>query len=169
MSGERWLPVPGWEGLYEGSNRGRVRSLDRVVERSDGVSQRVRARELKQIRQRSGYMRVTLYGPDGGVGVRVHRLVALAFLGDPGPGRQVCHWNDVPDDNRVENLRWGTAADNRRDEVRNGRHANARKTRCPAGHEYTPANTYWARRGNGKTFRQCRACRRNRKRSGCAS
>jgi hypothetical protein len=53
-----------------------------------------------------------------------------------------CHRNDVPDDNRVENLRWDTRSANVLDSVRNGTHGMASKTHCPQGHPYDEANTY---------------------------
>lgn len=86
----------------------------------------------------------------------VHRLVLLVFVGPCPDGMEACHGNDVPHDNRVENLRWDTRAANVADSVQNGTHDAARRTHCPSGHPYTPENTY--RHPTGR--RVCRECRR---------
>jgi len=67
-----------------------------------------------------------------------------------------CHWDDDPANNRLENLRWGTRSENRKDSVRNGTHNMASKTHCPQGHPYTAGNTYVYPGGN----RACNECRR---------
>lgn len=85
----------------------------------------------------------------------VHHLVLEAFVGPRPDGTEACHWNDVPDDNRLVNLRWATKSENRLDCVRNGNDANARKTHCLRGHEFTEENT---RPYDGR--RHCRACQR---------
>lgn len=83
-----------------------------------------------------------------------------AFTGDDP--RQVRHKNGVPADNRLENLEYGTNAENQADSVAHGTHHMARKTHCKRGHEFTEANTYtYLRRdGSGKMGRSCRVCRR---------
>jgi hypothetical protein len=68
---------------------------------------------------------------------------------------EACHWNDVPDDNRLSNLRWATKRDNRLDCVRNGSDHNARKTHCWRGHSFSDENTYVH---DGR--RHCRKCQR---------
>lgn len=86
----------------------------------------------------------------------VHQLVLEAFVGPRPEGMEACHWNDVCTDNRLENLRWDTTSANRHDQVRNGRHAYAKRTHCVNGHEFTPENTRLERRGR----RKCKECRR---------
>lgn len=162
---ERWLPVVDYEGLYEVSDLGRVRSLDRTetINNRWGPMTRVKKGRVLSPGRRRGYMTVDLRAP----GERprhhlVHRLVARAFLGPHSDGKGlVLHRNDDPSDNRVSNLRWGNASDNSRDAVRNGVHGQGRKTHCRQGHEYTDANTLY--RPNG--YRRCRECTRawNRK------
>ena len=152
MSEERWLPVVGSEGSYEDSDQGRVRSLERLDSR--GRRRAAKARSLN--RQKSGHLTVTLCHDGVQRAVGVHRLVLEAFVGPCPDGMEACHWNDVPDDNRLENLRWDTRAANIADSVRNGTHHMARVTRCPKGHEYTPENTYVYPGGN----RACLTCRR---------
>lgn len=149
---ERWLPVPGYEGKYAISDQGRVRALNRRDARG-----RRRAEKLLMLnRQPSGHLTVALYSNGARRDVSVHVLVLEAFVGPRPPGMECCHWNDIPDDNRVENLRWGTRTDNIKDAVRNGTHHMASRTHCPHGHEYTEKNTYTYPNGS----RACNECRR---------
>lgn len=146
---ERWKPVVGYEGLYEVSDHGRVRSG------------KLKGRTLKLWANTGGHLRVPLYR-DGQMSMRyIHRLVLEAFRGSCPPGHEACHYDDDPSNNRLENLRWDTRSSNELDKVRNGNHNNAKKTHCPQGHEYTPENTY--RRSNGA--RMCRTCHRDRERA----
>lgn len=98
---------------------------------------------------------MTLRRDGQGSPVGVHVLVAEAFVGPRPPGLWALHKNDLPSDNRPENLYWGTQVQNAQDALRNGRHRNARKTVCERGHELTGANLLEQR---GK--RRCRACNR---------
>lgn len=134
----RWAPIPGYEGAYEISDRGDVRSLARVIMRSNGKPQPIRERILRQSPQHRGHLRVALSGTGR---LYVHRLVLLAFVGPPSPGQEACHWNDIPDDNRLENLRWATRSENVRDGFRNGRIV-PKKTHCIRGHHLTPETVY---------------------------
>lgn len=162
--GERWVPVVGYEGLYEVSDAGRVRSLDRVVRRAVGGAEYVQpGRVLRPGTHRQGYMLVCLRGKQGKRTHKVHRLVLIAFGGDR-PGLKVRHRNDIPGDNRLENLTWGTQADNMNDAVRNGRNQNARKTACIRGHSLVPPNLRrheWETKGR----RLCYACSRAQERA----
>lgn len=153
---EQWRTIPGREGLYEVSDHGTVRSLPRTVARTDGHVQGVPGRVLKPYALPSGHQVVTLWRGNERAKCLVHRLVALAFIGQPEPGQEVCHTNGDPADNHVTNLRWGTRSENVLDEVHAGRHWQTRKTHCKRGHEYTPGNTI-IRRGK-RTQRLCRAC-----------
>lgn len=149
---ETWKAIPGYEGFYEVSDQGRVRSLDRTV--SDG--RRVKGQFLSPDRGRYGHLRVTLQKNGKIERILVHRLVLQAFVGPCPPEMQACHWNDIPYDNRLENLRWDTPSANSQDALRNGRNPYANKTHCPRGHEYTPENTFVPRPGQ----RNCRECGR---------
>lgn len=72
-------------------------------------------RELRPRRQKGGYCYVSINGKNVGV----HVLVLEAFVGPCPPGLEACHWNDVSDDNRLENLRWDNSEGNWDDRVRN--------------------------------------------------
>ena len=107
---ERWLPVVGYEGLYEVSDLGRVRSLDRAVQ--FGIGTRIsRGRTLK-LALAEGYFRVTLSRDNKVRHVKVHILVAAAFLGPRPEGLDVCHGPRGSADNRPENLSYGTRSKN---------------------------------------------------------
>lgn len=159
---EEWRPVVGYEGLYEVSDHGSVRSLDREVKYSNGGVRIHRGRMLRPDRHRNGRLQVCLYRNGKGPQHMVHRLVLEAFVGPCPPGMIGCHWDDDPDNNHVSNLRWDTISANMQDKVRNGGHHLANLTHCPRGHEYTPENTYIGRQANGGTHRKCRACGRER-------
>ena len=136
---EQWKPIPGYEGYYEVSDSGRVRSVDRVHPYKN-TSRRVRGQIIADAKQKNGYRMVVLWRDGRPKGHLVHRLVLTAFDRNPEPGEEACHENNQRDDNRVENLRWGTSTDNKIDQVRHGTHKNSRKTHCPRGHKLEVPN-----------------------------
>jgi hypothetical protein len=107
---EQWRPVVGYEGLYEVSDQGRVRGLTsgRII------SQWWAGRKSKQ------YLSVHLYRGNRRATLKVHRLVALAFLGTPAEGQECCHGPLGTSCNAVTNLSWGTRVQNRADRKRDG-------------------------------------------------
>lgn len=146
MDIERWVPVRGYEGLYEVSDLGRVRSLPRPGTR--GVV-------LRPDVGGPGYPAVRLFRQGKKTHLNVHSLVAVAFLGPRPAGGECRHLNGDQTDNRLVNLQWGTSAENSQDMMRHGR-TNARIEECPQGHAYDLENTYtWQGR------RYCRTCNRN--------
>lgn len=97
---EVWVQVTGYEGLYEVSNFGRVKSIPR-----NGTINKERI--LKPGKDIDGYYLVRLHkNGDGGKTHKVHRLVAQAFLSNTNNYPQVNHINEDKTDNRVENLEW---------------------------------------------------------------
>lgn len=104
-----WKPVAGYEGFYEISDLGQVKSLARVIEvvrRSAIVRQRIRERLMKLSADRDGYLQVTL-SRDGAVEFRkVHHLVLSAFVGPRPDGLEAAHLDNNPANNRVANLAW---------------------------------------------------------------
>lgn len=121
---EKWLPVVGWEGLYEVSDQGRVRSLPRQTRTGR------RGGKLLSLRSVSTGAHVVLLCDSGRKRfVHVYRLVAEAFLGPaPGPDTEVRHLDDNRLDSRLVNLAYGSRSDNMVDAVRNGRHNKAKLT-----------------------------------------
>ncbi len=121
---ERWLPVVGFEGSYEVSNQGRVKSLARVT--VDG--HRLKERIMKLSPSTTGYLQVNLR-KDGRYHARkVHSLVAEAFIGPRPAGMHIRHGSTDRTDNRAANLSYGTRADNEADKVRDG--VSNRGERC---------------------------------------
>lgn len=107
---EEWRPVVGYEGLYEVSDWGNVRSLDRMV-RSKGGSERLAlGKLLKQYLDKDGYKRVGLHSNDKQVIAGVHRLVAEAFIDNPDDLPVIDHRDGHRDNNMVDNLRWFTVS-----------------------------------------------------------
>ncbi len=109
---ERWLPVVGWEGLYEVSDLGRVRCLPRKW-----VPQ---TRLLKTVHSPGKYPQVGLFKPGRKLTQMVHQLVAKAFLGPCPSGMEVCHFDGNRANNAVSNLRYDTRKANHADKRRHG-------------------------------------------------
>ena len=112
---EEWRDIPGYEGKYQASSLGRIKSLKRMVRgRTHGGTPFLRSvpeRVLKPgVYCKAGHLSVVL--GHGENGRPVHQLIALTFLGDCPQGMEVLHLNGNPTDNRVENLRYGTRTQN---------------------------------------------------------
>lgn len=157
MTEERWVPLPEWEGLYEISDHGRIKSLPRVSTLHHG-GRRIEPGGIRRLADHKfGYKLVLLSHGKRRVMKQVHSLVLEAFVGPRPPGMVTCHNNGDPADNRLENLRWDTQSNNLFDAVRHGTHTLSNKTHCVHGHEYTPANTIRSVEG----WRSCRTCKRD--------
>lgn len=154
MTEEVWLPVPGYEGIYEASSHGRVRSLDRVVTCRNGRLQRRRGVVLKGRPDEDGYLRVSLWLDRNDKLVGIHRIVCLAFHGEPSSGaNHAAHRDGDHLNNAADNLYWATPAQNEADKRRHGRVPNKAWSHCINGHELTPENVYIFSSG-----RRCRRC-----------
>lgn len=122
---EMWRDIPGYEGAYQVSSLGRVRSLPRFVPVYDSVRGISYARPcpgiiLRQaVCDRAGHVSVHLGKYCRGI--PVHQLVMLAFHGYPPAGMEAMHLNGDPKDNRPENLKYGTHSENMIDMYRNGK------------------------------------------------
>ena len=103
---EIWRDIKDYEGLYQVSNLGRVRSLERVVIFKDGRSKVVKEKIVKPRQTKHKYLQVCLYKNGKGLNHYIHRLVAEAFIPNPHNHPTVDHKNRIRTDNRVENLRW---------------------------------------------------------------
>lgn len=160
---EQWRPVVGYEGKYEVSDHGRVRSLDRVETTKAGVARPLTGRVLVQSTNGRGYLKVTLRSPARQV--YVHTLVLEAFVGPRPEGLEARHHDDVREHNYPSNLVWGTRSENNYDRVRNGGHPMAAKTHCVRGHEFTPDNIYWTDGGRHRHCKPCTLMRNSRYRS----
>ena len=106
---ENWKPVKGFEGIYEVSDLGRVRSIDRVITDSRGRVVPIKGRIMKQNAHYKGYLRLLLSnGEEKEHGFFVHRLVAEAFIPNPGNLPEVNHKDENKANNRADNLEWCT-------------------------------------------------------------
>jgi hypothetical protein len=132
---ERWLDVPGFEGYYQVSNAGQVRSLTRLTRDLNGDMTRTQKTRVLKPGHNMGRLMVMLCKPNPEVGKstmtqwQIHRLVTLAFSGEPcPPGYCVRHLNGNPGDNRIENLCYGSPSENSLDRRRHGTDARGEKS-----------------------------------------
>lgn len=116
MNKEIWKPIKNYEGWYEVSNLGRVRSLDRLVifnkKAKKGAKERFYKGKIKSLKYHNGYAMVNLLKNKDLNVVYVHRLVAETFLPRIAGKNEVNHKNGIKSDNRVENLEWCTRLEN---------------------------------------------------------
>lgn len=141
---EVWRPIPRVVD-YEASSKGRIRRITAGRNKPAG-------RIVSQTNQR--YRMVRLYDRSGVITTQVHRLVALAFHGEPSPGMQVAHNDGDRHNNRPENLRWATPASNCADRKQHGTQASMRGERNGAcKHADTRVQSVLkARRDTGASF-----------------
>lgn len=107
---ELWKAITGYEGYYEVSNLGRVRSIDHTVNSGNGNTYIWKGRSLKPRKNSAGYLRVQLSKNGKVKWAFIHRLVAEAFL--EKSGSIINHKNEIKIDNRADNLEWCTASYN---------------------------------------------------------
>ena len=160
-SREEWRPVPGYEGLYEVSNTGKVASLN-----YDGTGKR---KELKQVVTHHEYRRVRLYKNGNWRSYRVHRVVALAFVPNPEGLPEINHIDEDPSNNAASNLEWctrryncnyGSHIERLRKSMINGKLSKAVTATLPDGSvEVYPSQAEAARALNCSQGRISDACR----------
>lgn len=117
---EIWKPVKGYEGKYEISNHGRVKSLD-----SHHISHKEKI--MKPWEANKKYLYITLRNGSVKKTYAVHQLVLDTFVGVNPGGKQCAHWDGSPHNNHVNNLRWATAKENCADRDRHERTAKGSK------------------------------------------
>ncbi len=120
-----WKEIIGYEGLYEVSNTGLVRSMDRML-RAGKHQSRIYKGKIKspQTLKKSGHQYVFLYKDNKMVNQYVHRLVALSFIPNPNNYPNVCHKDNDPSNNSIDNLYWGTQKHNMQQMSKEGRASN---------------------------------------------
>lgn len=128
MGKELWKPIPGYEGIYDASNLGNIRSTPGKMTTNKRGTRTWKTRVLKQKRNSGrGDKMVTLWKDGSSRCWLVSRLVASAWIGQPENGMTVNHINGNPLDNRSENLEWVTRGDNIRHGFRSGLYAARQK------------------------------------------
>lgn len=141
---EEWRDVPGYEGLYRVSSFGRVQTTRVGTKCATGI--------LRQSKHK--YRVVGLYKNKKGTTHYVHRLVLLTFVGARPEGQETRHRDGDVDNNRLDNLCYGTHAENGHDLILHGRHWQTQKTRCPQGHSYDRIEVV----AGMQRQRRCRTC-----------
>lgn len=148
---ERWLPIPGYEGRYDVSDQGRVRSW---VAYNGTPVPRIR----KPAPNGWGYLSLPLSDAHlVRTTERVHALVMLTFIGPRPDGMERLHRDGDQTNNALVNLVYGTSGQNRLDTVRHGTDHNASKTHCHKGHPFDDENTGHF---SGRAGRFCKTCKR---------
>ena len=159
-----WKPVVGYEGFYEVSDEGCLRSVDREVRyKSSGTMMR-RGRPMKLNTNRYGYVDVKLGKEGVETSHLVHRLVAQAFLENPEAKPQVNHKSGDKGDNRLANLEWSSKSENRLHAYRvlgadnwlrtvgsdKSYINNGKQTRWAIGHHVLPQGWKYGRHNGGR-------------------
>ena len=162
---EKWKDVVGYEGYYQVSDQGRVRSVDRVVKHKKNGPTRLRGRILQPSpRNKCGHLSVVLSKDNVKQALMVHTLVTRAWLGLCPEGMEVRHGVGKETDNRVENLCYGTRAQQYLDRVRDGTQGR-KPVRRSDGVEFINVG-FAARETRGNHSHICAVCRGQRKTAG---
>ena len=129
MEKEIWKDILGYEGLYQASTMGRIRSMDRKVIRSDGQIRNFKSKIIKPVKKikNNETLFVSLSKNNRLKTYTVHKLVMLAFKGERPEGCQICHGNGDVTDNRLDNLRYDIPSENAIDMYRYGGKSGAGK------------------------------------------
>lgn len=105
---EKWRDIENYEGLYQVSNLGNIRSIDRIINYADCRIRFHKGRNIMQALNRQGYLQVSLSNNGFKKTFRVNRLVAEAFIPNPNNLPEVNHKNEDKHNNAVYNLEWCT-------------------------------------------------------------
>ena len=127
---EEWRDIKGYEGLYQISNLGRIKSFDKVIAQKNNSTAIKKGRILKPSTSHSGYYQIVLSKQSIRKSYKVHRLIWLAFYGSIPEGYEVNHINEIKTDNRLSNLNlmthkencnWGTGIERCHNQLINGK------------------------------------------------
>jgi len=124
---ETWKDIKGYEGSYQVSNLGRVRSLDRIIHYNNNTKHLHKGKILKPTTNGRDYYSICLSTNMVWDRCYVHRLVAQAFIPNPLNKPQINHKNGIKYDSKVKNLEWCTNNENRQHAVKNGLIARGEK------------------------------------------
>jgi hypothetical protein len=110
---EIWKDIPGYEGQYQASDIGRIKSIGNDKTRKEKI--------LKLTNHKSGYLAVNLSKNGIDKKLKVHRLILMAFVGQCPTGYECLHLDDNRKNNNIKNLRWGTSSENNKMRYNHGR------------------------------------------------
>lgn len=116
---EIWKDIKGYEGLYQVSNFGEVKSLDRIV-KNGNCNMFIKGRKLKQATSTTGYSIAAIQKNGKQQMKKVHRLVLSAFISNPLNKKCVNHINGIKKDNILHNLEWVTYKENTKHAILTG-------------------------------------------------
>ncbi len=102
---EVWKDIPGYEGFYQASSFGRIRSVDRTIQCADSI-RTYKGRILKPDKKKNGYLEVALNKQGNRKQHLVHRLVAITFIDNPKGLLVVNHKDEDKENNSIGNLEW---------------------------------------------------------------
>lgn len=108
MSNPDWTPIAGYEGIYEVSRLGEIRSLTR----KDALGRTKQGQLMKQTPNEDGYLQIVLSRDSGQRTFKVHRIVGQTFIPNPEDKPEVNHIDEVKTNNTVDNLEWNTRKEN---------------------------------------------------------
>lgn len=134
---EKWKDIEGYEGYYQVSNRGRVRSVDRIVRHSKGGPYKLKGRILRP-RPVDKYGHVQVFLCKNGLqrSAYIHRLVLAAFVCPCPAGKECLHGAAGISDNSIGNLKWGSRSENQLDKNRRDRTGNGVPVVCSDGRKF---------------------------------
>lgn len=151
---ETWLPLLGFENNYEVSDLGAIRSVNRSLLQSNGVSKKLKGKTLRPQKLANGYLYVNLWKQGTMTKKLIHRAVLETFSGIPNHGQECRHKDGNKTNNHVGNLQWGSHFENMQDLFTGKGHHNSRKTHCKRGHALSGLNLKMLPGGR----RNCMAC-----------
>ena len=128
---EIWKDIPEYEGLYQASNLGKIKSLKRITKKEYRNNRIVKERIMKGTKNQDGYLKVHFKNKEKNIdkGLFIHRLVAKAFIPNPDNLPQINHIDGNKLNNKVENLEWCTNLYNQQHAWKNGLHKAKRGKR----------------------------------------
>jgi len=116
---EIWKDIKDYEGYYQISNLGRVKSLYRII-KHEAKGEIIILQKILKVWFSSGYFRITLWKNNKRKTKTIHRLIALNFIPNPENKKEINHKNGIKTDNRIENLEWCTHKENMHHAIKNG-------------------------------------------------
>ena len=128
MEEEIWKDIPGYEGLYQASNLGKIKSLERIAKKKYRNDRIVKERIMHGTKNQDGYLKVHFKNKALNIdkGLFIHRLIAMTFIPNSDNLEQINHKDGNKLNNRVDNLEWCTNLYNQQHAWKNGLHKSTK-------------------------------------------